>query len=778
MKGVDPRNMRFAASFMLALSSVEVSSCGPAQAQILPEAASESPSVIEITPKTFLSKQLVEQFAKITATNIVSIPNEPMALQAYIVGQCGWLDPVILSEIARLNGIARLTPEAMASFEGKTIEMPSCTRLSPASALLNRVSGSAKAPIDLIPTVSGSRTLDFPLLEAAFRSARDEIKSTTGIEQKKIVIPQYPHLNELSVGIANMILAGGITERDVDTRREELFWSNVTRLAFNVFSDKQVAIDVLRDAELKSVTTIRLRPSLNLPLSRNNTQVNVGTSYTTLGTGELEAVKLLDPKQLNVSAPVPAHIFPVDTPVQCDMPAGQSAKWPIAMERVLDALLLNAYERERRGRVSSASIVLVADTGFPIDAFTNVNSGTRSENVIEPRLFFTHQDFFENEEEKGQETELNDFDGDEFRGNILGISLQNYDGNVNPAPSYKYRDHGMSVASLVIGGMHLNRYRMLRTLPIRLHFANLMNDSQPDRVQLSQNELGSLVLYARRHRIDVANLSFSSTQPMQSLEMQLQGATETIFIVAAGNEGKSLDVHKRYPANLGGGAGEFNRIVITVGAHGPDGAITSFSNFSNNFVDILAPGCSIPVPTLDYTNDRPVIKIDYQSGTSFSAPIVSFVAALLRSEGVRVQDIKRRIVLTASHDSKLKTKVRFGARLDIPNALSVYNDVIILRTSSGADGERLRGRLNQRQTINLPEDCGGSTTIRRVARLDQIGLPGEFRIFAHNEGSIPEPKACKLADEGEQTLSFYDIDALLEKSVKLSDVGILLTRER
>jgi len=104
-------------------------------------------------------------------------------------------------------------------------------------------------------------------------------------------------------------------------------------------------------------------------------------------------------------------------------------------------------------------------------------------------------------------------------------------------------------------------------------------------------------------------------------EAMAQGA---VIVVAAGNE--SVEAYDVAPANCSG--------VITVAAHGAQGALTSYSNFGPR-VDLTAPGGDRPVTDLIYSlsNTGTTVPLDpsyeYAAGTSFAAPMVAGVAAML-----------------------------------------------------------------------------------------------------------------------------------------------------
>jgi subtilisin family serine protease len=108
-------------------------------------------------------------------------------------------------------------------------------------------------------------------------------------------------------------------------------------------------------------------------------------------------------------------------------------------------------------------------------------------------------------------------------------------------------------------------------------------------------------------------------------------ASKDVLIVhAAGNDGKDLDLpeNANYPNDQVANGPEIADNVITVGAldskYGSE-MVASYSNYGAINVDVLAPGS-------DIYSTNPENKYEFHNGTSFAAPGVSGVAALIRSQ--------------------------------------------------------------------------------------------------------------------------------------------------
>ncbi len=127
-----------------------------------------------------------------------------------------------------------------------------------------------------------------------------------------------------------------------------------------------------------------------------------------------------------------------------------------------------------------------------------------------------------------------------------------------------------------------------------------------------------------------------------------------LFIAAAGNDGANNDTSASYPS------GYDVPNVISVASITNTGALSSFSNYGANTVDIGAPGSGINSTTAFDTYSN-------YSGTSMATPHVTGGAALYASTHplATAADIKSAILSSAVPTASLAGKCVTGGRLNV-----------------------------------------------------------------------------------------------------------------
>jgi subtilisin family serine protease len=106
-------------------------------------------------------------------------------------------------------------------------------------------------------------------------------------------------------------------------------------------------------------------------------------------------------------------------------------------------------------------------------------------------------------------------------------------------------------------------------------------------------------------------------------------AKDVLIIHSAGNEYYDLNVKAVYPSPYSSALNDTATNVLTVAASSDESInntlLTDFSNFGYKIVDVLSPGNKIYSTLPGKTNHG------YLQGTSMAAPIVSHIAAMIRS---------------------------------------------------------------------------------------------------------------------------------------------------
>lgn len=158
---------------------------------------------------------------------------------------------------------------------------------------------------------------------------------------------------------------------------------------------------------------------------------------------------------------------------------------------------------------------------------------------------------------------------------------------------------------------------------------------------------------ARERGCDVINLSIGGVGTISLEETAVKDAYDAgiVIVAAAGNADPGFyfessgdwetDRHSLYfPAAL--------PEVIGVGAVGPDGQPAGFSNYGEDILSLMAPGVEVVTTVPEYecylwTGEGP--PYGKATGTSFSTPMVSGVAALILSHfpGITPDEVRARL---------------------------------------------------------------------------------------------------------------------------------------
>ncbi len=184
-------------------------------------------------------------------------------------------------------------------------------------------------------------------------------------------------------------------------------------------------------------------------------------------------------------------------------------------------------------------------------------------------------------------------------------------------------------------------------------------------------DIALAIFYAVDNGAKVINMSFGKELSPEKYwidsAIKYAAAKDVLIVHAAGNETQNLDSVKSFPTpfylNNNGRARNF----ITVGAStdpkiSGGGFVADFSNYGKQNVDVFAPGVKI------YSTVLGVNNYSNQKGTSMAAPVVTGVAALLRSyfpklTAVQTKNIIEKSVFKPNEDNEIKVSL-FGISID------------------------------------------------------------------------------------------------------------------
>ena len=215
--------------------------------------------------------------------------------------------------------------------------------------------------------------------------------------------------------------------------------------------------------------------------------------------------------------------------------------------------------------------------------------------------------------------------------------------------------HGTEIAGII--GATANNLRGIAGLAPKIKIMNLRAGTASG--YLEEDDVIQAMLYAYAMGAKIINMSFGDVKISNLFRdvvhyLWQQGVT---FVAAAGNEGQP---QVYFPAAL--------KETIAVGSCDADDRLSGFSNFGYG-IDLIAPGSEI-ISTAPGNDYRRV------SGTSFSAPMVAGVCALLLSADAQMDNENLRTILRNTAKQHLPNPDwQVGAgRLDAGKALHIERE--------------------------------------------------------------------------------------------------------
>ncbi|MNJ91120.1 Major intracellular serine protease precursor [compost metagenome] len=183
-------------------------------------------------------------------------------------------------------------------------------------------------------------------------------------------------------------------------------------------------------------------------------------------------------------------------------------------------------------------------------------------------------------------------------------------------------------------------------------------------------ELGDAILalqYAGKRGAKIINASWGGAPCVASLRDAFKTLERDgiLIIVAAGNNGRDIDVYPEFPAAFSGST------QITVAASSRTDFLPSWSNNGFGLVNIAAPGETILSTT-------PNNGTAYMDGTSMAAPFVSAAAALIWSAKptATAQQVRQALLQSVDVTPNREYKVSTRGRLNVSKALTALRQLV------------------------------------------------------------------------------------------------------
>ncbi|MBR1800573.1 MAG: prolyl oligopeptidase family serine peptidase [Bacteroidaceae bacterium] len=246
----------------------------------------------------------------------------------------------------------------------------------------------------------------------------------------------------------------------------------------------------------------------------------------------------------------------------------------------------------------------------------------------------------------------------------------------------------------------------IRILPIR---------AIPDGDEYDRDVVAALK-YAIDHGAKVINMSFGKklSEHRALVDSLLDEAArhDILLVKASGNDAKNTDRYTFYPSPLTAD-GRRRENMLVVGAAGTDGRMLRLSNYGERTVDILAPG-------QDIRSTAPCDEWSVANGTSLSAPIVTGLAAAIRSACPHLTAAQVRDIIMKSSTPLDSTPIAAGL-LDAERALELARATKPFRLDTLE-----RHILNNYIDVTWLDDDDRQFFFRKKARNDDGTLRNEY----------------------------------------------------
>ncbi|HET9486730.1 MAG TPA: S8 family peptidase [Chryseosolibacter sp.] len=287
--------------------------------------------------------------------------------------------------------------------------------------------------------------------------------------------------------------------------------------------------------------------------------------------------------------------------------------------------------------------------------------------IIDEGYMHSHEDLSANAGKNPGETEGNGVD-DDGNGYIDDVYGWDFDGNNNTVFDGVGDDHGTHVAGTI--GASGNNGKGVAGVSWDV---NLMNAKFLGKRGGTTANAIKAVDYFTNLKINAGinlvatNNSWGGGGFSQGLADAISraGAANILFIAAAGNDARNNDSSPSYPASYQ------NANIVSVASIDSRGALSSFSNWGQNSVDLAAPGSAIYSTVPKRSGGNVIAGYAGYSGTSMATPHVTGAVALYAAfhSGATAEGIKSALLRSTTPTSSLNNKCASNGRLNVSELL-------------------------------------------------------------------------------------------------------------
>lgn len=210
-------------------------------------------------------------------------------------------------------------------------------------------------------------------------------------------------------------------------------------------------------------------------------------------------------------------------------------------------------------------------------------------------------------------------------------------------------------------------------------------------------DVANAIIYAVDNGAKIINMSFgkgySDNKKIVDEAVKYAISKDVLLIHAAGNENLNLDRAHNYPNKYYADSTGFASSWIEIGASGPikdESLKADFSNYGKTTVDVFAPGVAINSTTPNSTYKE-------ESGTSMAAPVVSGIAALIRSYYPKFTALQVKQIII---DSSIKVNQKVKLMVDSKPVKMMFSDLSISGGIANAY-EALKMAESMSKSLNL-----------------------------------------------------------------------------